>query len=283
VVYRSGSSITPSEKRIVSSLRKESIKRMVLTGVREDGRGLDQMRNIEARARVIDTADGSALVSLGNTKIVAGVKMGLGAPFPDSPDEGILIVNAEVLPHASPYSEPGPPDEYAIELARVVDRALRHSGWIDLKSLVVEPGRVARILWCDIYVLNDDGNLVDAAGIAAVVAIRTAEFPTVVKADSGYQLDRSKREPLKLNDERMPFIISFGKIMNKLIVDPSSDEEDILDGRISIAYAGDRIVAIQKTVGQFTAQEILEAVRRAKELRDKLYESLRHIFTSVKV
>lgn len=282
-MHRAGSSITPSERKIISSLRREAIKQMILTGVREDGRGLDQLRNLDVKVGVINTADGSALVSLGNTKILAGVKTGLGTPFPDSPDEGILIVNAEVLPHASPYSEPGPPDEYAIELARVVDRALRHSEWIDLKSLAVEPGRAVRIIWCDIYVINDDGNLVDAAGIAAVAAIRTTEAPVVVKGDSGYHLDRSRREGLKLNDERMPIIVSFGKIMNKLIVDPSAGEEEVLDGRISIAYAGDRVVAIQKTIGYFAVQEVLEAVRKAKELKDRLYECLRSLFTSAKV
>ena len=100
------------------------------------------------------------------------------------------------MPHASPYTEVGPPDEFAIELARVVDRGLRHCGYVDFKKLSVEGGK-AYVLWVDLYVINDDGNLVDAANLAAVAALKNAALPAVVKDETGaVKLDRNSRTPM---------------------------------------------------------------------------------------
>jgi ribosomal RNA-processing protein RRP42 (EC 3.1.13.-) len=127
-------SISPYGKRFISYIRQSQIRRLVGSGVRIDGRTPHQLRDVSIRTNVVNTADGSAEALLGKTRVVAGVKVGLGQPFPDTPDEGVLIVNAEILPHASPYSEIGPPDETAIELARVVDRGIRHSGFVTSRS-----------------------------------------------------------------------------------------------------------------------------------------------------
>src|SRR5258708_586550 len=94
-------------------------------GTRLDGRGLADIRDLTITTNVIEKAEGSCRVKLGNTELIAGVKVNLGTPFPDTPDKGLLIVSAEVLPLASPYAEPGPPDENTIELARVADRGIR--------------------------------------------------------------------------------------------------------------------------------------------------------------
>ena len=91
---------------------------------------------------MIEKANGSAMVTLGNTQVLAGVKIDKGTPFPDTPDKGLLIVGAEVLPMAAAYLEAGPPDESAIELARVVDRGVRESEMIDVSSLVHKGGQV---------------------------------------------------------------------------------------------------------------------------------------------
>ena len=92
-------SISPYGKRFISYLRREQIRRLIASKARIDGREVDQVRPVEVKTGVVKTADGSAEVKLGKTHVVAGVKIGLGQPFPDAPDEGVLVVNAEVLPH----------------------------------------------------------------------------------------------------------------------------------------------------------------------------------------
>ena len=58
-------------------------------------------------------------------KVIVGVKVGVAAPTPDSPDKGNLMVTAELLPLSSPRFELGPPRFDAIELGRVIDRGVR--------------------------------------------------------------------------------------------------------------------------------------------------------------
>ncbi|MEM5804572.1 MAG: RNA-binding protein, partial [Candidatus Aenigmatarchaeota archaeon] len=100
-------------------------KMMEDSKVRLDGRSFDQFREVSIETNVVTSAEGSARVKIGNSLVLAGVKMDVMEPYPDTPDEGNLVVDAELLPIASPDFEPGPPDEHAIEIARVVDRGIR--------------------------------------------------------------------------------------------------------------------------------------------------------------
>lgn len=81
--------------------------------------------------------------------------------------------------------EPGPPDENAIELARVVDRSLREVGAIDLESLVIRPGEKVWVLWVDLYIIDHDGNLFDASMLATMAALMTARLPKYEESETG--------------------------------------------------------------------------------------------------
>ena len=71
-------------------------------GKRMDGRDFLEWRAIEILPNVVKKAEGSASVRFGKTHVIAGVKLEISKPFPDNPNEGILIVNAEFPPIASP-------------------------------------------------------------------------------------------------------------------------------------------------------------------------------------
>src|SRR3989338_6030949 len=101
-------------KRYVASLLAE--------GKRLDGRKpLEYRQPITIQYGFVRTAEGSAKVTIGETEVIAGVKMEIGEPYPDTPDQGTIIVGAELLPLSNPEFELGPPGIQAIELARVVD------------------------------------------------------------------------------------------------------------------------------------------------------------------
>ncbi len=261
---------------VVPQLREKTIRSVLEQGRRLDGRQLYEFRSITVRPRVLKTANGSAVVSVGNTKVIAGVKAELGAPFKDVPDEGALIVNLEVAPTASPTAEPGPPDEVAIEAARVVDRTIRHSGFLDLKSLAVIPGKLVWVLHVDIYVLNHDGNIVDASTIAAVSAIASTEINKVRVEGENVVVDRSSTERVKVDVSRLPLTMTFVKIGRSILVDPTLEEESIAEGKFTIGIAGDKIVSIQKTTGAFTADEIKTVIDRGFEI----YVRIRDVVTS---
>jgi len=262
-----------TQPEVLPQLRRESIRKIIEQGMRSDGRGKFDYRKITVHVGPVKTADGSAIVCLGNTKVIAGVKVGVGTPFPDTPDEGALIVNLETPPIAAPTIEPGPPDENAIEIARVVDRTIRHSGFIDFKSLCIVPGKHVYILWIDIYVLNHDGNLFDAACMAAVAALASTTLPKVVIEQDQVKLIREEREKLKVNLEALPLTLTFVKIGNAVLVDPTLEEENICDSKITIGVSNDRIVSIQKTEGALTLENLRLVLGKAVEL----YKTLREI------
>ena len=152
---------------------------LIEKGKRIDGRKIDQYRPIQIVPDYIKKAEGSALVRIGETLVLAGVKLEIGKPFSDTPNQGVLIVNAEFSPLAAPEFESGPPGEDAIELARVVDRGIRESKMIEVDKLVIKEGEQVWSVFVDVALLNHDGNLLDAASLAAVTALHHAKIPKI--------------------------------------------------------------------------------------------------------
>jgi exosome complex component RRP42 len=100
---------------LITRVRLKQIENLIEKGKRLDGRGLGDYRGIKVEQGIIEKAEGSARVLLGKTEVLVGVKIETGEPFPDTPNEGVLTVNAELVPLASPSFEAGPPDENSIE------------------------------------------------------------------------------------------------------------------------------------------------------------------------
>jgi exosome complex component RRP42 len=258
---------------IVTRVKQKQIEQSIDDGKRLDGRGLGDYREFTIEEGLIERAEGSARIHLGKTEVLVGVKIQTGEPFPDTPNDGVLTVNAELVPLASAEFEPGPPDENSIELARVVDRGIRESKAIDTAKLCIEAGQKVFVVFVDIYVLNHDGNLIDASALAAVSALMNAKMQNYeveegeVKVKSGYS-------PLPLKSH--PITVTIGKIGDKLIVDPWVEEERVMEARLSMAINEEgNICAIQKGgSGFFTPETILEAAKlaqkKAAELRKKL-------------
>jgi len=255
---------------MVSRIRQKRIAQLISRGKRLDGRELTGYREIQVESGLIERAEGSARVRLGKTEVLVGIKIEVGEPFPDVPKEGVLTVNAELVPLASPTFEPGPPDENSIELARVVDRGIRESKAIALEELCVEPGKKVFVVFVDVYVLNHDGNLIDASALAALAALlNTKMFNYEVK--EGEIKIKPGYKPLPMRN--YPVAVTFAKIDDKSVVDPWLEEEQVMDARITIAVGKDgKICAVQKGgYGYFTAEQVFEAskiaLQKAEELR----------------
>ena len=269
-------SMTPSNQRIVSKLKRSSIVSLIKKGLRVDGRKLDEYREITVIPNYISKAEGSAYAKIGGTLVIAGLKVGIGTPYPDMPNSGVITVNAEFVPFASPTFEPGPPDENAIELARVIDRSIRELHVIDLEKLAVVPGEKVYILWLDIYVFDHDGNLLDASMLAAITTLLSARIPKAVVKENGriVELDKEVREPLPIMNKVVT--VSVGKVNDKFIVDPNIDEEQVLDCRLAVSLSEDgKIAGMQKMgSGTFTTEEVIEAVKLAKKASKTLFSKI---------
>ncbi len=258
---------------LVTRVRLKQIEQFIEKGKRLDERGLRDTREIKIEQGLIEKAEGSARVLLGQTQVLVGVKVETGEPFPDTPNEGVLTVNAELVPIASPNFEAGPPNEDSIELARVVDRGIRESKAIDNEKLCIEPGKKVFVVFVDVYVLNHDGNLIDASAIAAMAALLNTKMPNYEIKDGELKI---KQGYTSLPVKSHPVTVTIGKINNYLIVDPGLEEEQVMDSRISMAINDEgHICAVQKGgSGYFTPQQILEASKiaqeKAAEIRKKL-------------
>ncbi|MEM0065602.1 MAG: exosome complex protein Rrp42 [Sulfolobales archaeon] len=267
---------TPSLGIITPKLKASTIVSMLKKGIRSSGRGLMDYRQVEIASGYVRNADGSALVRLGNTVVVAGVKLEIGSPYPDTPNEGALVVNAEFMPTASPTFEPGPPDENAIELARIIDRSLRELKVIDMSKLAIIPGKRVWVVYIDIYVLDHDGNLVDASSIATLGALMNTSLPRVEVDETGnIKVDRSTRlSPLPINNKVVT--VTVAKADNVLFVDPDLDEESVAETKLIIAVSDDRRIAgLQKSgIGGLTESEIMQAIDIALKTGSSIIETV---------
>ena len=265
-------SITPFRVPITPLLKREAYMALLKKGLRPGNRDLVTPRKVEIEVGVIEKAEGSALVKLGDTQVMAGVKVDVGTPFKDTPNQGVLTVHAEFVPLASPLFEPGPPDENAIELARVIDRSLREVGAVDLESLVIRPGEKVWVVWVDLYILDHNGNLFDASMLSAMAALMTTRLPDYDELETGEIIVKRdvKGEPLKINHEVVT--VTSAKIGNYVVVDPDLDEESVSDVRLVTAFDEQgRIVGMQKTGSGALTPDDVERMIKASEAAARIY------------
>lgn len=255
---------------VISEIRKDFIYNLILKGERADGRNFDQYREISIERDVIKKAEGSALVKLGSSQVLVGIKMQPGEPFPDSPNRGVIITNAELVPLASPTFEPGPPNEIGIELARVVDRGVRESKAVDLEALCIVPGKQVWIIFIDVHILDDCGNILDAASLGAIAALLTTKVPA-----SKFGLGDDFMLPVK----DIPIATTAIEFNDVLMFDPGVDEEAIANTKLTvITTANGDICGMQKSgTGVLKPEQIYRIVdiacEKAKEIREKFLEA----------
>lgn len=262
-----------------SKITEERIREYLEQGKRFDGRKPEEFRELSIETGISKNAEGSARIKLGNTEVIVGVKLGLAEPYPDSPDKGNLMVTSELLPLSSTRYESGPPTIESIEIARIVDRFIRESKFIEMEKLCIKKGEKVWNVFIDIYSINADGNLLDAAGIGAIAALKNAKMPKYDKEEGQIIFGEWTSEKLPLKKET-PLSITIHKIGKSLIVDPAVEEEDVSETRVTIGMANGTIFSAQKgnssslTIEEF--EEVLDMVERVwKNLNSKVEKNIK--------
>jgi len=266
----------------ISRIDREFISDLLNKGERIDGRALNEYREIVIEADVVPAkAEGSALVHLGDTSVVAGVKVLVGDPYADSPDEGVTMVTAEMSPIASPLFELGPPKEDAIELARIVDRGVRESETVDAKMLCIEEGKKVYTVFADVYPLEYDGNLIDASSIAVNTALLTTKFPEM-KMENDELVETGKLISLPIKNMAIEHTVT--KIGKHLVLDPILKEEFVQDCRLTMAVdRKDNFTALQKGGGMgamsldLVDQAMDMALNRAEDIRKIINDAVKAV------
>ena len=260
------------------NINKKKITSLLKEGKRTDNREPYEFRDIEVETGVSVNAEGSARVRVGKTEVIVGVKMDVQEPYPDHEDEGTMVVSMEFSQTAGERYESGPPQMDSIEIARVVDRGIRESGFIDWKKLCITEGEKVWSVSIDIYCINDDGNVLDASGIAAVAALRMARFPVYDKKEEKVQFGEFTDDKLPLT-EHIPFSMTYYKIGDKFVLDPNRDEEDACEARITLAVSENKkdkmINSMQKGgIVSISADALVEAVENSEKIYDDVFSGI---------
>lgn len=119
-----------------------------------DGRNFSEFRNIDINFGV---EWGCALVSLGETKVLAQVSCEITQPRATRPAEGVLYINVN--------SQDKRNAEHIVLLTRNLERALKESRCVDLESLCIKAEEKVWKIRVDINILNHEGNLIGKKNI----------------------------------------------------------------------------------------------------------------------
>ncbi|KFZ50779.1 Exosome complex component RRP43, partial [Podiceps cristatus] len=152
----------------------EYYRRFLKENCRPDGRELGEFRatTVNVGKGSITTADGSALVKLGNTTVICGVKAELAAPAVDAANKGYIVPNVELPSLCSTRFRSGPPGEEAQAASQFIADVIENSQIIAKEDLCIANGKLAWVLYCDIICLDYDGNILDASTFALLAALK---------------------------------------------------------------------------------------------------------------
>src|SRR3984885_66677 len=140
--------------------------------MRSDGRTANQLREVQIIPDYLKTAEGSALIMMGNTQVLCAASVETSVPpFLRNTGKGWVTAEYSMLPRATATRTPrevtkGRPSGRTMEIQRLIGRALRSV--IDFDVL----GERSIVLDCD--VLQADGGTRTAAITGAYIALSAA-------------------------------------------------------------------------------------------------------------
>jgi exosome complex component RRP43 len=260
---------------------KEYYKNFLENDIRPDDRNLWKFRPTTVNIGSISTANGSALVKLGNTSVVCGIKAELCNPKPDEPKNGFVVPNIELPPLCSPRFRPGPPSEQAQSSSQLLANIISNSGCILPQDLCVVPDKLAWVLYCDVICLEYDGNIMDASVIALMAALNNASLPKVTIEDETEEISIDANTRLPLQVYNTPVSSTFAVFDNDiLIADPTAEEESLATGIFSVVTLdNERICQVYKPGGSKMADEQInqcfaEAQKRHNTIQHLIHETV---------
>ncbi|GJN66619.1 3' exoribonuclease [Purpureocillium lilacinum] len=176
-------------------------------GLRIDNRKFDQFRPLQLS---FGDEYGVADVQCGKTRVVAKVSAEVTVPYTDRPFDGIFTITSELSPMVAPSFEVNRPTETEVLLSRLLEKTVRRSGALDTESLCLIAGQKCWSVRADLHVLSHDGNLIDAACLAVVAALRHFRKPdTSIEGEALTVYTAAEREPVPLSWLHSPFCVTF--------------------------------------------------------------------------
>lgn len=287
---------------MTSSLETAFERSLLQEGVRKDGRKLNQFRKLEL---AFGSRYGHVEVRLGNTWLAVQASATVTKPRPQRPFEGLFHISTDVSSMASPKFENGrQATEEEVMVSRMIEKAIRRSGALDLESLCIVAGHKCWMIRVDCHYLNYDGGLVDASCIGVAAALKHFRRPdTSIDGDRVIIHTAEERPPVPLSVLYVPVCVtwSFFEFVSTeddsdgkgddnedkrvlALVDATASEQDIRQGEMTLTITKDRdLCQITKAGGpslQPTAfTEYIDAAHLvAQQWTEQLHREIRHDF-----
>ena len=234
---------------------------------RSDNRAPGQMRTVEISPDYINTAEGSALIRVGNTRVICTASIEEVVPsFLRNSGKGWITAEYSMLPRSTLTRTPrevskGRPSGRTHEIQRLIGRSLRSV--VDLQKLG------ERTIWIDCDVIQADGGTRTASITGAFVALGLAleklvqtgtltsiplrDFVAAVSVgivDGGILLDLCYEEDSRAGVD-MNFVMTAGR---KLVEVQATAEHELFDETqftqmIALAREGvESLIALQRTI-----------------------------------
>ncbi|MES1913497.1 MAG: hypothetical protein MHM6MM_005693 [Cercozoa sp. M6MM] len=262
----------------LSTCEREFILSSLRAGIRADARSLDESREVKIE---FGAQQGTVVASIGDTKVMCVVSGDLVAPRSDRPAEGILQFQAHYGPMATPAHAIAGGDGgsfRAVELGRLLDEGMRQSRALDAESLCVLAGHKVWQVRVDTHVLDDAGNVLDCASLAAMTALCHFRRPdvTVNSHDNSVIIHSvTDKQPVPLALHHTPLSASAALLQDPtqetLVHDPSLQEELLSQARLTcMINQHGQLCCVQKSGG--TAVDADVFLRFVETAHEKVHE-----------
>jgi ribonuclease PH len=238
--------------------------------IRPDHRAATAMRPLEIVPHFISSAEGSALIRLGETQVICTASVDDGVPaFQKGTGRGWITSEYAMIPRATSTRTPrestrGRQSGRTMEIQRLIGRSLR--AVIDLDSLG------ERTVWIDCDVIRADGGTRTASVTGSLVAL-------------GLAIERLQQQRVLKANPLKDYLaaISVGIVGYEMLLDLSYAEDSSADVDMNVVMTGaGKLVETQATAEgrTFSTQEMHELLELARPAIQQMIEVQKSILHS---
>ncbi|KAH7584897.1 Exosome complex component RRP45 [Nakaseomyces glabratus] len=256
---------------------------------RLDGRRLDQFRDVQIE---FGKEYGDVTVRMGKTLVQCRISCQITEPYEDRPFEGLFVISTEISPMAGPQFENGnSTGEDEVLCARIIEKAVRRSGALDVEGLCIVAGSKCWAVRADVHYLNCDGGFIDASCIAVMTALSHFRKPDIsVHGEDVVVYPVDEREPVPLGILHIPICVTFSFFNPQdteenikgdsnaeiSIIDATTKEELLRDGVLTVTLNKNReVVQVSKAGGlPMDALQLMQCCHKAYEITEQLTDMI---------
>lgn len=252
---------------IISTTEHKFITDAIAQSLRIDLRSPSEIRKIKI---ALGPPLGHAVITLGKTRVSASVSAEITRPTPSNPTEGSIVFSTQFIANSHQESKSSNAAQECrneeVHTSQILEKALRKSRAVDTEGLCIVAGEKVWSIKVHIRILDNDGNALDCAILAAMTAILHFKRPDVSVSGTDITLHSpDEKVPIALGIHHIPISLSFAFFSNgHWVIDPSLIEEQVCETKITICVNVHRELCTMSMAGKtITMDQIMHVVHIA--------------------